>query len=68
MLSKDVVFEFVTAAIMKPSIIWDITSCCPLIVNRHFGETCHFHPQGPRIRQVRNQGEAGSKQSYWLLS
>jgi hypothetical protein len=22
-------------------IIWDVTPCTPLKINRHFGETCH---------------------------
>jgi hypothetical protein len=30
----------------ESSIFWNITTCCPLKVNRHFGETCRLHLQG----------------------
>jgi hypothetical protein len=35
----------------------------PFKVNRRFGGTCGLHLQGQRIRQLRNQREAHSKQS-----
>jgi hypothetical protein len=40
----------------------------PLKVNRHFGETYHLYLQDRRIREARNQCEAGSKQSFMLIS
>jgi hypothetical protein len=36
-------------------------------INRHFGGTCHLHIRGRRISKARNQHEAGSKQSNWLV-
>jgi hypothetical protein len=50
------------------SIFLDVTSCSLLKVNWHFGGTCHAHLQGQRISQARNQHEAGSKQSFMLVS
>jgi hypothetical protein len=35
-------------------IIWDITSCSLLKVNRRFGGTCLYHLQGWRLSQARN--------------
>jgi hypothetical protein len=32
-------FEVLTAVVMKSTIFWDITPCCPLKVNRRFGGT-----------------------------
>jgi hypothetical protein len=40
---------------MKSYIFWDIMSCSPLRINRHFGGTCHLYLQGRRISQARNQ-------------
>jgi hypothetical protein len=42
-------YEVLTAVVLKSSFFWDITSCSPLKVNRHFGGTCHLHLQGQRI-------------------
>jgi hypothetical protein len=42
-------FEVLTAVVLKSSTFWDITSCSPLKVNRHFGGPCLFHLQGRRI-------------------
>jgi hypothetical protein len=47
-------FEALTAVIMKNSVLWDITSCILLKVNRSF----------ERISQAGNHGEAGSKQGH----
>jgi hypothetical protein len=47
-----VIFEFLTEVVMKSSILWDITLCSPLKINRRFGGTCHFHFQDPRISQA----------------
>jgi hypothetical protein len=44
-------------------IVWDITPCSPLKVNRHFGGIYHLQLQARRISRARNQREAGSKQS-----
>jgi hypothetical protein len=48
--------------LIKSSVFWDITPCSPLKVDRCFGGTSHLHFQGRRIRQARNQSEAGRKQ------
>jgi hypothetical protein len=56
------VFEVLTAVVIKDSILWDITPCSPLEVNWRFGGTRRFHLRGWRISQSRKQREAGSKQ------
>jgi hypothetical protein len=33
-------FEFLAAVVTKSSIVWDITACSQLKVNRRFGRTC----------------------------
>jgi hypothetical protein len=43
---------------MKSSIFWDITSCSPLEVNRHFGGIHRHHLQGRRISRAKNQPES----------
>jgi hypothetical protein len=45
-------FEVLTAVVMKSSIVWDITPCSPLKVNRRFGGTCCLHLHGRRISQA----------------
>jgi hypothetical protein len=50
-------FEVLAAMFMKISIIWDITPCSPLKVNRRFGGTCRLHLQGRRICRARDQRE-----------
>jgi hypothetical protein len=50
-------FEVHTAVVMESCVFWNRTPCRPLEVNRRF--------RG-RIRQARNQHEAGSKQSRAL--
>jgi hypothetical protein len=52
---------------LKSYIFCDKTPCSPLKVNRRFGRTCRLHLQGRRIRQARNQREAGSKQGKNLF-
>jgi hypothetical protein len=59
--------EVLTAVVMKCSIFWDITLCSQLKVNRRFGEICHFHVQGQKVGQARNQLKADSKNSYYTL-
>jgi hypothetical protein len=53
--------------VLKNSISWDITSCSPLKVKRHFGITCHVLLRSRRIIQRRNRHEADSKQSSCLM-
>jgi hypothetical protein len=53
-------FNF-TAVVTKSYILWNITPCCPLKVNRRFGGRCHLHLYGRRISQTRKQHNAGSK-------
>jgi hypothetical protein len=40
------------------TIIWDVTPCSPLNVNRRFGGTYRLHLQGRRISRARNQRES----------
>jgi hypothetical protein len=39
-------FEVLTAVVMKISVLWDITQCSPLKVNRRIGGSHRFHLQG----------------------
>jgi hypothetical protein len=59
-------FEVLTAVIMKSAIIWDITPCSPLKVNRRFVETYRLHLQGRRISRARNQRESRWKAELFL--
>jgi hypothetical protein len=59
----NVIFEVLTAVIMKSSIFWDITPRGPMKVNRIFGGTCHLNLEDRRISQARNQRETDSKLS-----
>jgi hypothetical protein len=43
---------------MKSIIIWDMTPCNLLKVNRRFGGTYRLHIQGQNIRRVRIQSES----------
>jgi hypothetical protein len=54
-------FELLTKVFMKSSIIWDITQCKPLKLNRRFGGTCRIHLQGRKISHTRNQRETASR-------
>jgi hypothetical protein len=36
-------FEVLTPLVMKSTVFWDITPCCPLKVNQHFGGKYHLH-------------------------
>jgi hypothetical protein len=47
-----IVFEVLTAVVMKSTIFWDITPCSALKVNRRLGGTYHLHLQGRRIRSA----------------
>jgi hypothetical protein len=55
------IWEVLTAVAVKSSVIWAITPCSPLKVNRHFGGTCRLHHQGQTVRQARNPYEANNK-------
>jgi hypothetical protein len=57
-----VLFEVITAVVMKSSVFCDIMPCTPLKVNRRCEGTC-LHLEGRRISQARNQYEASSMQS-----
>jgi hypothetical protein len=52
---------------MKSSIFWDITPYSPMKVNWRFGGICRLHLQGRRISRARNQHEAGSSRTCFLL-
>jgi hypothetical protein len=54
--------EVLTEAIMKSTILWNITPYSPLKVDRHFEGICRLYLQG-RVSQARNQHEVGNKQS-----
>jgi hypothetical protein len=51
-------FEVLSEVVRRSSVFWDITSSCPLKVNRHFGGTCRLPIQGRRISHARNHHEA----------
>jgi hypothetical protein len=40
---------------LKSTILWDITPCSPLEVNRRFGRIYKLHLEGRRISRTRNQ-------------
>jgi hypothetical protein len=39
-------FEVFPAVVVKSTVLWDITPCSPLSVNRRFGGTYHLYLQG----------------------
>jgi hypothetical protein len=39
----DIGFEVLTPVVMKSTLFWDIKSCSPLKVSRHFGAICRLH-------------------------
>jgi hypothetical protein len=43
---ESVGFEVLTAVVMKSTILWHITPCSPLSVNRFFGRIYRLHVQG----------------------
>jgi hypothetical protein len=57
------VFEVLTAVVMKSSIFWNITPRSPLEVIRSFRGTCRLHLQGRRISQAKTSLKEDSKQS-----
>jgi hypothetical protein len=42
-------------------VVWDITPCNPVKVNRLIGGTYRLHLQGRRLSQPKSQNEKGSK-------
>jgi hypothetical protein len=51
---------------LKSTIIWDITPCSPLKVNRRFGGTCRLHLQGRIISRARYQHESRANLSHYF--
>jgi hypothetical protein len=45
----------------KSSVFWDIMSCSPLKVSRHFGGTCHLHLQVCGIKQETSMKKVSSR-------
>jgi hypothetical protein len=66
-MSLDILVGFgvLTAVIMKNSILWGVTSCSTLQVNRSFGGTCRLHLKVRRVSEARILREAGSKHSSY---
>lgn len=54
---------------LKNSIVWAITPCCSLKVDRRFRGTCQLYLQIRNMSEARNQREVGSKQfaAYYLV-
>jgi hypothetical protein len=50
-------FEVLTEVVMRGTILWDVSPCSPLKVNRHFGGTYLLHLLGQRISRARDQRE-----------
>jgi hypothetical protein len=46
-------FEVLTLMVMKSSVLWDISPCRPLKINRSFGGTFRLHLQCRRISQAK---------------
>jgi hypothetical protein len=59
-------FEVLKAVVIKSTIVWDITPCSPLKVNRSFGVTYRLHLQGRRISQERNQMASRALLATWF--
>jgi hypothetical protein len=51
--------EVLTAVVMRSPVFWDVTSCSPVKVNRHYGGTCRLYLQCQRVSQAKDQHEAG---------
>jgi hypothetical protein len=46
-------FEVLQPVVMKSNIVWDITLCSPLSVNRRFGGTFRLHLQGRKNKHTK---------------
>jgi hypothetical protein len=66
-METSVGFEVLTAVVMKSSIVWDITPCGPLSVNRRHGKTYRLNLQCRRISRARNQRESGWQAELFLI-
>jgi hypothetical protein len=53
---------------MKTFVVWDITLCSPLKINRRFEETYRLNLQGGRINQARRQLEKKKQQADLMLA
>jgi hypothetical protein len=58
-------YDALTAVVIKSTVVWHITPCTPLEVNRRFGGTYRFNLQGG-ISRARYQG-ASKRQAYSTL-
>jgi hypothetical protein len=58
-------FEVLAAVVMKISVFWDMTPCCPLKVNRCYGWIYRRRVQSWGVSQTRNQYKTGSKTITW---
>jgi hypothetical protein len=47
--------------ILRSDILWNVTPCSPIVVDRRFVGTYCLHLQGRRVSQARNQQEASGK-------
>jgi hypothetical protein len=56
-------FEVLTTMVLKGSIFWDITSCCPLRINRRFGGTCRLKLKTRIKNQDKKQRES---RCHWI--
>jgi hypothetical protein len=57
--------------LLSDSVLWDITPCRPLKVNRRFGETFRLHLQARKISRTRNRRESrwqAELVSHWFLA
>jgi hypothetical protein len=45
-------FEVLTPVVMKNSVVWDITPCRPLKVNRRYGGACQAYYSTPKMEVV----------------
>jgi hypothetical protein len=66
--AMSLIYEFLTAVIMKCYIFWDITPCSLLKVNRRIGGKCCLNFQDQIISQAINQLEVGDQQIYYTAT
>jgi hypothetical protein len=66
-------FQILTVMAVRSSLVWDITLCSQVKINRRFVGTYRLDNQGRGVSRARNYHEAGSKQcltcaTCWFLS
>jgi hypothetical protein len=62
-----IIIERVGAVVVKSSVVWDITPCSALNVNRRFGGTCRLHLQGRRIsKQEISENQVASRATNYM--